>query len=91
MIFKCRDCGQLLEADRGMAGLMVECPKCGSVIHVPDTNDAAVPAAADQTAAHVPDAAEEQRRKSETIRIELPPNLGIPEAPRRRITIRRKH
>ena len=63
-----------------MAGLVVECPRCGEVVRVP-ASSAPVPVAS----ARVDDAI-----KGATIRIELPPNLGIPAAPSRRLVIRRR-
>lgn len=92
IVFECPKCRQWLEAPANMTGLFVECPKCDAIIKVP------LPGAS-------PDPAREPRQEPEpestpkvddealkgsTIRIDLPPGLGIPAPPKRRVTIRRK-
>lgn len=91
--FKCTECGQWLEAPADMAGLMVECPKCNAVIKVPTASDH-VPAAARSGPRASPPSDEKSATtedlKGTTIRINLPPDLGLPAPPKRRFVIRRK-
>ena len=62
--FDCHKCGQNIDAPIHMAGLIVECPSCNSVIRIPKTD------AGDSTAPKV--RSEGVRLKSSTIRIDLP-------------------
>jgi len=90
--FDCPNCQQLLEGPADMVGLFIECPKCQSVIKVPRDREKAT--AHEKTppprSGETEKEKDEESLKSSTIRIELPPNLGIPETPIRKITIRRK-
>ena len=86
VVFECPKCNQLLEAPEDMVEMYVECPNCGKVIQVP-SGSPAKPAAA--KAAPEDKQESEADDKSSTIRIELPPDLGIPKPPKRKITIRR--
>jgi hypothetical protein len=79
--FRCNACGQWLEAPPGMIGLFVECPTCQAIIKVPAVSEPEIPAPTPKPAADV---------LGTTMRIDLPPNLGIPVPPRRRFVIRRK-
>jgi len=84
--FTCNQCRQWLSAPSRTAGLLVECPACHSVMAVPERQDTVT------IETPVPENdAPAQSGKSATVRIELPPNLGLPPAaPPRRIVIRRK-
>lgn len=87
VVFTCPKCGQWLEAPVSMEGLFVECPKCETVIKVPNARERAAPPPPKPQPDLTPPP--EESLKSSTIRIELPPNLGVPQTPKRRITIRR--
>ena len=86
--FHCPACRQWLEAPEDCVGLMVECPDCRSVLKVPG------PGGADaliETSSPVEAGGEKAEDRGRTARIELPPNLGIPEpSTRRTIVIRRR-
>lgn len=88
--FDCPHCAQNLEAPRDMAGLFIECPTCQKVIKVPAPG-AKVPGTgkAEPTAFKPAPPRPAQEDKSSTMRIELPPGLGVPETPQRRIVFRR--
>jgi len=92
--FQCPDCRQWLEAPTDMAGLFVECPKCDAVIKVPAKSGDVVESSGGgrrtPPAAPSKEPAASDEMKGSTIRINLPPNLGIPDAPKRRFVIRRK-
>lgn len=94
--FDCPQCGQNLDAPEDMVGLFIECPACTKVIQV--TRPA--PAAEAAEAAEAPEIdfkpapprpAEDgdEGAKSSTIRIQLPPGLGVPEKRQRRLIITR--
>lgn len=61
--FDCHKCGQNIDSPDSMAGLIVECPSCNSVIRIPKVNSG-------DSHANVRDTT--TRLKSSTIRIELP-------------------
>lgn len=86
--FHCPACRQWLEAPEDYVGLMVECPGCRSVLKVPE------PGGADaliETSSPAEADGEKAEERGRTARIELPPNLGIPEpSARRTIVIRRR-
>ena len=42
--FSCDQCQEKLEAEMSMAGDMIECPRCGSTIKVPNLKNATRPA-----------------------------------------------
>jgi hypothetical protein len=92
--FQCTGCRQWLEAPADMAGLVVECPKCAAVIKVPSASETVPSAPSTGRRSPAPPPQEkplnQDEMKGSTIRIDLPPNLGIPAAPRRRFVIRRK-
>ncbi len=67
-----------------MIGLFVECPKCGEIIKVPQESSSLTSTPVEAPPTPDPD------MKGSTMRIDLPPNLGIPQPPRRRFIIRRK-
>lgn len=92
IVFECPQCHQWLEAPPDMAGLFVECPKCAAVVKIPASSASPeVPAKKSRDMTPQPAPADpDESLKSSTIRIDLPPNLGIPQAPKRRLTIRRK-
>ncbi|HMP74293.1 MAG TPA: hypothetical protein PKE55_13620 [Kiritimatiellia bacterium] len=89
ILFLCPQCGQSLEAPADMAGLFIECPQCGKVIGIPNAHGEAPVATASHHAEE--DAPAEEEEKGSTVRIKLPPNLGVPDKPRtRQIFIKRK-
>jgi len=65
-----------------MVGLFVECPTCQAIIKVPSASEPERPSP--------PRPPPDPDPKGTTMRIDLPPNLGIPVPPRRRFVIRRK-
>ena len=88
--FDCPHCKQNLEAPKDMSGLFIECPTCQKVIKVPLASDRPPAAGADTAEFRpAPPRPKEPEEKSSTMRIELPPGLGVPETPRRRIVFRR--
>jgi phage FluMu protein Com len=91
IVFECQHCGQWLEAPSDMASLFVECPKCEAIIKVPAVSQL-VSAFAPADKKNDPVAADGCGTSlSSTMRIDLPPNFGLPpETPRRRFVIRRK-
>lgn len=85
--FDCPQCGQNLDAPEDMIGLFIECPACTKVIQVPKP-----PAAAETDFREPPPRPAEdpgEGQKSSTIRIQLPPGLGVPEKRQRRLVIKR--
>lgn len=86
--FNCPQCGQNLDAPEDMVGLFIECPACAKIIKIPRPGDP-VPAKAAQTPFKAPPP-ETEEEKGKTIPIKLPPNLGVPPTPQRRIVIKRK-
>jgi len=93
VVFECPHCHQWLEAPPDMVGLFVECPKCETVIKVPPAGSVvtATPSKKrEMTPTPADSSSSGDKLLSSTIRIDLPPNLGIPQAPKRRLTIRRK-
>ncbi len=69
--FRCKSCGQEIEAHMEMAGTTSECPACGNPIHVPlEAEAGTLWAAVDSTAAEH-DAKKTEAMKGRTIRIEL--------------------
>jgi hypothetical protein len=87
--FDCPKCRQNLEAPGRLVALFVECPACGAVVRVPQAPAGRRVRAASSEAARV--AGLEAEQKASTLRIDLPPDLGIPEPPRKRmIVIRRR-
>jgi hypothetical protein len=87
-VFKCPQCSQWLEAPGDMVGLFVECPKCEAIIKVPASGDEPAETA-DPGKPLAPTTDHAASEKGSTIRIQLPPNLGIPPAPKRRLILRR--
>ncbi len=96
--FDCPQCGQNLDAPEDMAGLFIECPACTKIIKVPTVAEAQRQAEADRPASETeyrpappPVRGDEVggEQKSTTMRIQLPPDLGIPEKRKRQIFIRR--
>ena len=96
--FNCPQCGQNLDAPEDMVGLFIECPACSKIIKVP------TPAEAERESDHAADGEETPYRpapppvrgddmggeeKGTTMRIQLPPDLGIPEKRKRQIVIKR--
>lgn len=83
--FDCPQCGQNLDAPEDMVGLFIECPACTKVVQVPK------PAADTEFRPAPPRPTEDgdEGEKSSTIRIQLPPGLGVPEKRQRRIVIKR--
>ena len=47
ILFRCPQCNHLIEADPGMADMCMDCPKCLSVVTVPDRTAAGTPPSAD--------------------------------------------
>jgi len=92
VVFECTHCHQWLEAPPDMANLFVECPKCETVIKVPSSSSV-VPTSKKREFTPPPESipSSGNEQLSSTIRIDLPPNLGIPQTPKRRLTIRRKN
>lgn len=93
--FDCPQCGQNLDAPDDMAGLFVECPSCSKIIKVPRPGDpkpapSARPAPAPQPKAAPPPTPVGPDEKGSTIAIKLPPNMGVPPTPQRKIIIKRK-
>ena len=84
--FDCPQCGQNLDAPEDMIGLFIECPACCKVIQVPKPS-----AAADTEFKPAPPRPTEdgEDAKSSTIRIQLPPGLGVPEKQQRKVIIKR--
>lgn len=98
--FDCPQCGQNLDAPEDMVGLFIECPACSKIIKVPTPAEAArsreqaQQAAADETEyrpAPPPVRGDEVggEDKGSTMRIQLPPDLGVPEKRKRQIIIKR--
>ncbi len=69
-----------------MVALFVECPTCKEIIKVPAMSSRPD----EQTEQRAPPPAPKPDEKGTTMRINLPPNLGIPSTPPRRFVIRRK-
>lgn len=86
--FQCPHCSQWLEAPGDMVSLFVECPGCEAIIKVPSPTEAAAANTAPQEPALKPPP-ETDELKGTTMRIELPPNLGLPPPPKRQFIIRR--
>lgn len=86
IVFACAHCGRWLESPPDLAGMLVECPACEEVVHVPAKSTPPVAGAP----AVMPSAPSREAANSATVRIDLPPNLGLPPAPpRRRFVLRR--
>lgn len=84
--FDCPQCGQNLAAPEDMIGLFIECPACAKVIQVPK------PVVAETDFKPPPPRPAEdggESEKASTIRIQLPPGLGLPEKRQRRVIIKR--
>ncbi|HMP89451.1 MAG TPA: hypothetical protein PJ991_04580 [Kiritimatiellia bacterium] len=91
-VFECPHCGQWLEAPVDMAGLFVECPKCEAIIKVPREGEKPELKGQGKKLPEEVPPPEDDALKGSTIRIQLPPNLGLPpEKPRRKFIIRRKN
>jgi len=93
VIFRCPHCEQWLESPPDLIGLFVECPKCEAIVKVPSgAGEPSVKASEGKSpgaSLRGSDADEEEKSKSATIRIQLPPNLGIPSpAPKKRFILR---
>ena len=89
IVFTCSKCHQWLESPPDLTGLFVECPKCSEIIKVPEASEdpSAWPAA---STSYPASPSEEPDRKASTVRIELPPDLGIPHPPpKKRFILRR--
>lgn len=92
--FNCSECGQNLDAPDDMVGLFVECPSCQKIIKIPGPG--VEPSAKRVRSApparppppEPPKAGPDE--KGSTIPIKLPPNLGVPPTPQRKIVIKRK-
>jgi DNA-directed RNA polymerase subunit RPC12/RpoP len=81
--FDCPECGQNLDAPDDMAGMEIECPNCAKRIAIPGgTPD---PDPADDTNAE----GGEEMKKSTTMRLEIPKDVGVPAPPRRIVKIKR--
>jgi DNA-directed RNA polymerase subunit RPC12/RpoP len=92
--FDCPQCGQNLDAPEDMVGLFIECPACTKVIQVPrrvTPKPAPAPAPPTEFKPAPPRPSEDggEGEKASTIRIQLPPGLGVPEKRQRRIVIKR--
>jgi len=87
VVFECPNCRQWLEAPPDMIALFVECPTCKEIIKVPSVSSSPSSSTAEKTTRPPPPKPDE---KGTTMRIDLPPNLGIPSPPSRRFVIRRK-
>ena len=91
--FDCPQCGQNLEAPDTMAGLFIECPACSKVIKVPREHEVVEKRETTTFTPPPPRPAEDGdtgEEKGSTMRISLPPNLGVPQPKQRRIFIRRQ-
>lgn len=89
IVFACPKCRQWLESPADLCGLVVECPKCSDVITVPEQSDADLNEPASPANKPAPPRANDEM-KSTTVRIELPPDLGIPRPPRKKRFILRR-
>ena len=69
-----------------MVALFVECPTCKEIIKVPSASSK--PTETTRRAPPPPPPSPDE--KGTTMRINLPPNMGIPAPPPRRFVIRRK-
>ena len=83
--FDCPHCGQNLEAPVDMLGLFIECPGCKNVIKI-QRAESSTPSPQKERSAPQETPADE---KSTTMRMNLPPNLGVPEPKHRKVVIRR--
>lgn len=82
--FDCPFCGQGLLAEDTKIGLFVECPACGEVLQVPRK-------AVISRSSGVGTADEESVSKSDTIRLDLPRDGGVPPDPTpRKFVVRRR-
>jgi len=93
VVFECPHCGQWLESPPDMVGLFIECPKCEAIIKVPASGGVSTMANPSSTPPSPPEEKpDDDNLKGSTIRIQLPPNYGMPpETPKRRLIIRRKN
>jgi hypothetical protein len=96
--FDCPQCGQNLDAPETMVGLFIECPACTRIIKIPTAVEAQkakeAPQEAELRPAPLPPrgddlGGEAEGEKGTTMRIQLPPDLGIPEKRKRQIIIKR--
>jgi hypothetical protein len=96
--FDCPQCGQNLDAPEDMIGLFIECPACTKIIKVPTPAEAnkqkqeAKEQSADLRPAPPPVRGDDMggdEEKGSTMRIQLPPDLGLPEKRKRQIMIKR--
>jgi len=69
--FRCKSCGQEIEAHLEMAGTATECPACGNPIQVPLTSEPGTLWGAETKSAAVNDKKSADAMKGRTIRIEL--------------------
>jgi hypothetical protein len=90
IVFTCSKCRQWLESPADLVGLFVECPKCSEIIKVPAQSEDPDKVNSEQELTAPPPLPEQQDGKGSTVRIELPPDLGIPPAPKKRFILRRK-
>ncbi|HMO51679.1 MAG TPA: hypothetical protein PKE26_10645 [Kiritimatiellia bacterium] len=89
IVFPCPQCAQWLESPPDLAGLFVECPKCEAIIKVPAAHEVSAIINPGKPVTPAPETPRNDEKGS-TIRIDLPPNLGIPQAtPKRRFILRR--
>jgi hypothetical protein len=85
--FDCPFCGQNLDAPEELAGLRIDCPACQKSIAIPAP---AAPAAGPSSTGPIPDdLMSESLKKSSTMRLNLPPDLGIPPPSKRIVRIKR--
>ncbi|MFH0908499.1 MAG: hypothetical protein V1929_07040 [bacterium] len=92
--FDCPLCGQNLDAPDDMIGLFIECPGCEKIIKVPSPSAQQKASALPQRKQPprpepTPQAKATENEKSSTIPLNLPPNLGVPPTPQRKIIIKR--
>lgn len=95
--FDCPKCGQNLDAPPELAGLFVECPACGNVVKVPTLAERHAPPPTppeegiNRPAPITRPSEGGDEEKGTTMRINLPPDLGVPEKRNRKIIIKRTH
>jgi hypothetical protein len=93
--FDCPKCGQNLDAPTELAGLFVECPACANVVKVPSAAERHAPPPAppeegiNRPAPVTRPTESGDEEKGSTMRINLPPDLGVPEKRNRKIIIKR--
>lgn len=82
IVFNCATCGEQIEAPADFAGQEAECPGCGAIISVPPQSKAPIAA---------PIAPKSDDKKGSTIKIDLPVNEELYQAPaKRNISIKRR-